>query len=69
MISYTLPQANNVAVTLVNPKGESFTLLRGEMAAGSHTLFHDWTKASTGVYFLKIRAGEMQETKEVVNVR
>jgi uncharacterized protein (DUF608 family) len=69
MISYILPQPNNVAVTLVNPKGESFTLLRGEMAAGSHALFHNWTKEPTGVYFLKIRSGEMQETKEVVNVR
>jgi uncharacterized protein (DUF608 family) len=69
IISYVLPQRSGVAVTLVNPKGAALTLLQAEQASGSHALYHDWKREPAGVYFMKIKAGGMQETKEIINIR
>jgi predicted secreted hydrolase len=71
-ISYVLPNACDVELSIFNVLGQRVTTLVNEyQAAGHKTVRWDGTnksgsKVASGVYFYQIRAGEITETKKMI---
>ncbi len=66
-ISYTLPTAAEVELTVVNLLGQTVAeLSRGQVAAGVHEVTWDASVLSSGVYFLSLRAGDVRRMDKVV---
>ncbi len=75
VIRYELPKANYVDVVVYNHLGQAVRnlILNMSQQAGTHTVVWDGTdnsgrNVSTGVYFLKINAGEVSETSKLVKL-
>jgi hypothetical protein len=70
-ISYTLPDAKHVDIAVYNIKGDRVKqLVSGHQDAGQFNISWDATnavgqKVTTGVYFYRINAGELTETKKM----
>ncbi|MGB2980097.1 MAG: FlgD immunoglobulin-like domain containing protein [Candidatus Zixiibacteriota bacterium] len=71
-ISYSLPEAAQVKVSVYNMLGQKVkTLLNEYQAAGHKTINWDGTdergnKAASGIYFYRIKAGEFEDTKKMI---
>ncbi len=67
-IEYDVPRASNVKLTIFNTRGELVKeLCNSEQSAGSHRLVWDGTSnsgtlAASGIYFVKMQAGDFQNT-------
>ncbi len=67
-IEYDVPRASNVRLTIFNTRGELVKeLCNSEQSAGSHRLVWDGTSnsgtlAASGIYFVKMQAGDFQKT-------
>ncbi len=70
-ISYTLPDEQHVDIAIFNIKGDLVKqLVSGHQEAGLYTISWDATnqagqKATTGVYFYRIKAGTFTDTKKM----
>jgi len=71
-ISYTLPEAAEVRLTVYNMLGQKVkTLVDEYQVAGHKTVSWDGTgergnKAASGIYFYRIKAGEFEDTKRMI---
>ncbi|HEX7402240.1 MAG TPA: FlgD immunoglobulin-like domain containing protein, partial [candidate division Zixibacteria bacterium] len=71
-ISYVLPSACHVKVLVFNLLGQRVTtLVDGYQAAGHNTVIWDGTdnennKVASGVYFYRIKAGDLTETRKMI---
>jgi len=66
-ISYTLPKAMHVELCVFNILGQKVeTLINEHQAAGQHTISWAADQRASGIYFYRIRAGDVVETKKMV---
>ncbi len=74
-VSFALPKAANVNLTIYNVLGQQVkTLVNQEMAAGVQTVEWDGTDntgrtVASGVYFYRLNAGEFQATKKMLMLK
>jgi hypothetical protein len=67
IIRYTLPSASDVTIDIYDILGRRVeTLVQEEKAAGYHQVVWDASDRSSGIYFFKIEAGELVETRKMV---
>ncbi|MBD3297843.1 MAG: T9SS type A sorting domain-containing protein, partial [candidate division Zixibacteria bacterium] len=66
-ISFALPQASNVNLTVYNLLGQRMTtLVDGPMSAGNHSVEFDASSYATGVYFYRLTTDGFAEVKKMV---
>jgi hypothetical protein len=69
-IRYGLPLRSHVTLAAFNPLGQQVAILQnGEQEAGYHEVRFDGRGLSSGVYFLRIQAGEFASTKRILLIR
>jgi hypothetical protein len=74
-ISYSIPQDENVKLSIYNVKGQKVTtLVNGNQTAGSYNAVWNGAdksnkKVSSGIYFYKIEAGKNTEMKKMVLIK
>jgi len=68
-IDYDLPRASDVRLSIFNTLGQEIaTLVDGRSEAGTHTLA--WSPTGTsGVYFVKLVAGELVTSQKILYIR
>jgi subtilisin family serine protease len=65
-IKYFLPQGSNVSIKLYNILGNQInSLYDGYSASGDHELILDGSKLSSGIYFIKLSAGEYEKAIKI----
>jgi hypothetical protein len=66
-IRFVLPQSQDVDLAIYDLLGRQVeTLLDEHMQAGTHTVTFDASVLSSGVYFYRLLAGDVVETKRMV---
>ncbi len=66
-LKYSLDQADNVALTIYNILGERVTILfEGFQQAGEHAVVWDAPDYPSGVYFVRLEAGQRSENVKMV---
>lgn len=66
-ISFSLPKASNVKITVYNAIGKEISVLvNGNYEAGLHTISWNANNISSGMYFYKMEAGNFTATKKLV---
>ncbi len=66
-ISFSLPSKSYVSLKVFDITGrEVATIISGEMPAGTYARQWDATKMSSGVYFYRLQAGNLTETKKLI---
>ena len=69
-ISYALPHADIVTLTVFNTLGQRVAVLQdGWMEAGWHQVQFDGAQLSSGIYFYALQAGSFVETKKMLLVK
>jgi hypothetical protein len=70
-ISYSLPQASTVTLTVYDPEGCLITTLidNEKKEAGSHTRTFNAANLPSGVYFYRLQAGSYMETKKMALIK
>lgn len=69
-ISYSLPAAGTVNLSIYDIMGEKITTLANTYSsAGKHTLLWDASGLKTGVYFYRLTAGDYVKTKKMVYIK
>jgi hypothetical protein len=67
IIRFFLPKSQNLNLTIYDLLGRQVhTLINGFRKAGSHTIPFDASDLSSGVYFYRLQAGDVVETKRMV---
>ena len=66
-IRYSLPQTTHVKLTLYNVLGvQILTLIDSEQAIGNHEIVLNGNNLASGVYFVKMNAGNYSVTKKII---
>jgi glucuronoarabinoxylan endo-1,4-beta-xylanase len=66
-ITYQLPSDNFVTLKVYDILGkEVAVLVNGNVKAGSHTVAFNASHLSSGVYYYRIQAGELSETRRMI---
>jgi len=69
-LSFTLPAQSEVALSIYNLQGrEVTTLIDANMDAGYHSVVWNAETESSGVYFVKMVAGEYIGTQKLILVK
>jgi photosystem II stability/assembly factor-like uncharacterized protein len=69
-IAYRLEGRSHVLLTVFNTLGQEVsTLVRGEQEAGYHEVRFDGSSLPSGVYFYRMQAGSLAETKKLLLLR
>ncbi len=69
-IRYALPQRSYVTLTVFNTLGQRVaTLVNGEVEAGYHEVKFDASGIASGVYFYRIQAGDVTQTRKLCLTR
>ncbi len=69
-INYSIPQATNVQLTVFNILGQKVaTLVDGRQFAGSHIVTFDAKSLASGVYFYRLKAGEMMHQRRMTLIK
>ena len=67
IISYSLPTATNVKITVFNEIGEKIQVLEnGFKTAGNYSVSFNGSNIPTGVYFYRIDAGNFSQVKKMI---
>jgi hypothetical protein len=70
VISYQLPVSSNVTLKVYDILGnEVATFVNEEKPAGSYEVKFDASGLSSGIYFYKLQAGSLVETKKMILLR
>jgi hypothetical protein len=70
MICYTLPEQSLVLIDIFDILGRKVeTLTKGVKPAGEHRAIWNASKQPSGIYFYKVTAGDMFETKKMVLIK
>ena len=65
-IEFSMPEAENVKIEVFNLLGQKVeTLVDSWLDAGTHTVYWNAGKQSSGVYFYKLTAGEFEDIKRM----
>ncbi len=66
-IKFTLPQRSDVRIVLINVLGQVLKeIAKGNYSAGSHQVTLDASRLASGIYFYKLQAGSLSDTKKLV---
>ena len=66
-ITFSIDQPGHVTLEVFNVAGQRVsTLVDRHLGTGEHTATWDGTSVSSGVYFYRLTAGEMAETKKMI---
>ncbi|MGD8921740.1 MAG: S8/S53 family peptidase [Candidatus Zixiibacteriota bacterium] len=66
-ISFTLPKAAAVKLDIFNVVGQRVTtLVDGQMGAGEHTVTWDASGFASGIYFYRLTAGDLSQTRKML---
>lgn len=69
-IKFDLPFEEDVTLTVMNVLGQEVqSLIEKRLTAGTHTVTWDASGFSSGVYFYRLSAGELTETKRLILLR
>ena len=69
-ICYGLPNRSHVLLTIFNTLGQQVALLQnGDQDAGSHEVKFDGSHLGSGVYFYRIQAGSLVQTRRLLLIR
>jgi len=69
-IRFSVPHAGRVLITVFDLLGrEESTLVDGEMPAGTYTVTWNASRAASGMYFYRMRAGDFVDTKRMLLLR
>jgi hypothetical protein len=69
-IQYSLPKQSLVSIDIFDILGRKVEMLaEGIKPAGEHQAIWDASGRSSGIYFFRIRAGDMVETKRMVLIK
>ncbi|UCE65217.1 MAG: T9SS type A sorting domain-containing protein, partial [Candidatus Zixiibacteriota bacterium] len=67
IVKFVLPEPQNVQLAIYDLLGRQVeTLIDDYRQAGVHTVTFDASKLSSGVYFYRLRAGDMAETRKMI---
>ncbi len=70
VLSFTLPKASDVEITLYDATGRMVSkLASGKFSAGSHTVTLNASKLTNGVYFVHMKADNFNTVKKVTVIR
>ncbi len=69
-MSFTLPKTSDVDITLYDITGRMVSkLASGKFSAGSHTVTLNASKLANGVYFVHMKADNLNTVKKVTVIR
>ncbi len=69
-ISYTLPKATNVTISIYNALGQLVKLFeQGYQTPGSYKLLFDASTLTSGIYIYQLRAGEFTSSKKMMLIK
>ena len=69
-ISFSLPENQDITLQVYNLQGQAVeTLVNGHMEAGYHTLQWNADDHSSGMYFVKLHAGEYMKTQKLMLIK
>ncbi len=69
-ISYSLPKSSEVELGVYDVSGKlAAILVRGTQTAGAHKIVWEAGGVASGMYFVKMRAGDFQATRKVLLIR
>ena len=69
-IEYSLAEPGNVRLEIFNGNGQRIeTLVDGWQGAGTHSMVWDASSQANGVYFCRITAGTVQDTRKMLYVK
>jgi hypothetical protein len=69
-IRYSLPHSSNVDLSVYDVAGRLIAVLaRGAQTPGSHKIGWEAAGVSSGMYFVKMRAGDFQATRKILLLR
>ena len=69
-LSFALPVDNEVTLSIYNLQGrEVSTLIDANMDAGYHSIVWDANSYASGVYFVKMVAGEFVNTQKLILIK
>ena len=69
-IKFNLPRSMNATLTVYNVRGQVVeTLKSGIMSAGQHSVTWDARSHASGVYFYRLQAGALTQSKSLVLIR
>jgi serine protease len=70
MINYQLPITSNVEINIYNLLGQKVaTLVNQKQPAGNYHIQWDATGYSTGVYYYRLKAGDLQQVKKMILIK
>ena len=69
-IRFNLPRQAEVTLDIYNILGQRVSSIdNGKLTAGTHTITFDASEISSGVYFYKLTAGELTETRKMTLIK
>jgi flagellar hook assembly protein FlgD len=69
-IEYSLQHSGNVNIKIYDVLGrEVIDLLNQEKSAGTHSIFFNGAKLSSGIYYYRIKSGNFFETKKMLLIK
>jgi hypothetical protein len=69
-IGYSLPKSSEVDLAVYDVAGKlTAVLVRGTQTAGAHKIVWEAAGVASGMYFVKMRAGDFQATKKILLLR
>ena len=69
-ITYSIPEKSNVSLKIFDLLGsEVAELVKGEVQTGNYVISFDASSLPSGIYFYRLQAGSLVETKKMILLR
>ena len=70
MIRFALPNRSHVVLTIFNALGQQVAeLVNGDIESGYHEARFDGSGLSSGMYFYRLQAGDLADTKKLLLIK